>query len=138
MTTDKSLYQTGGTVAGGAIGSMFGPAGTLIGGGLGGMAGGLIYDIFNGDPVQDASRAKQEEMARAAQAYAAYRPGMYAAHQQGLLQQLQSMNGASNAMRTMYGRQYDPRIFAPQAGVLPNPQAQAGSVGDQLAAMGRR
>jgi hypothetical protein len=136
--TQKSAYQTGGAAVGAGIGTAVGgPAGTVIGGGLGTLAGGLLYDLFNGDPVQDAEKAKQAEMAKAAQAYAAYRPQLQAAHQQGLLQQLQTMGGANNALRLMYGEKYDPRVFAPDIGRMPNPDA-AGTVGSQLSMIGRR
>lgn len=134
--TDKALYQGGGTAVGAGVGSFFGPAGTLIGGGLGGLAGGLVYDLFNGDPVQDAYKDKQSAMDQAAGAYGAYRPQLQQAHQQGLLQQLQTMNGGENALRMMYGAQYDPRVFAPNIGTMPNTQDP--NMAAQIAALGKR
>lgn len=131
--SDKTYYQTGGTAVGAGIGSFFGPAGTLVGGGLGGLAGGLVYDLFNGDDVQKAEQNKMAKMAQAASIYNAYRPQMQAAHQQGLLQQLQTMNGANNALRLMYGDKYDPRTFAPDMGKLPS--ANNADISAQLLAM---
>jgi len=120
--TDKSAYQTGGAVVGAGVGSFFGPAGTLIGGGIGSFGGGLLHDLLNGDDTQDAYADKQAAMDKAAQQYAAYRPQLQNAHQLGLLQQLQAYGGADQALRTMYGSQNDPRVFAPNIGNLPNTQ----------------
>ena len=134
--TDKAAYTAGGTAVGAGVGSFFGPVGTLVGGGLGSVGGGLLYDLLNGDPVQDAYKDKQKSMDQAAGAYAQYRPQLQNAHQLGLLQQLQGMNGADNALRLMYGEKYDPRVFAPNIGNMPNTQDP--NLSAQIAAMRSR
>lgn len=134
--TDKALYQTGGTAVGAGVGSFFGPAGTLIGGGLGGVAGGLLYDLFNGNDTQESYAEKQKAMDKAALQYAAYRPQLQNAHQLGLLQQLQAYGGADKALGLMYGQQYAPSSFAPNLGRMPNPNDP--NLGNQIAALGRK
>lgn len=134
--TAKSAYQAGGTAVGAGIGTAVGgPVGTLVGGGLGSVAGGLLYDLFNGDSTQDAYKDKQAAMDRAALQYAAYRPQMQQAHQLGLLQQLQSMNGANNALNLMYGAKFAPSNFAPDIGRMPN--SQDPGLSQQIMNMGR-
>jgi hypothetical protein len=135
MAISKGQAQGAGTVAGAGIGTVFGPLGTMAGGALGGIAGGLIYDAFEGDPVQEAEKEKMRQMQMAADSYAAYRPQVHQANQQGLIQQLSAMNGANNTLGMMYGAKYNPQNYAPNLARLPNADMP---VSQQIATLGRR
>lgn len=107
MSIWKYLTAAAGGIGGFALG---GPAGAATGLGLGYTLGNTLD---GGNKVQDAYSNQQQDMEAAKQAYDAYRLQAQLARQQGLANQLSAYNGTDQALSQLYGKQYDPRVNAP-------------------------